>query len=178
MPPSRAGSRPPFRQSGPVRAEPPGPASWTKPHDSRLRPQPLCVILVRQFRYPANGRRTGRLLGMEVDVRVAAHNSRVPCHPTLEEYLNAWIGAAGISRDKKGPLFRTMSRGDQLGDRPMSRFDVLHVIKRRAEVAALLYSTCCHTFRATGITHVPAERRNVGARPDCQPRIATHDETL
>ena len=76
----------------------------------------------------------------------------VPCHPGLEEYLNAWIVAAGITRDKKGPLFRTMRRGDKVGDRPMSRFDVLHMIKRRAEAAALPYSTCCHTFRATGIT--------------------------
>ena len=29
---------------------------------------------------------------------------------------------------------------------------VLHMIKRRAEAAGLPYSTCCHTFRATGIT--------------------------
>jgi integrase/recombinase XerD len=76
----------------------------------------------------------------------------VPCHPSLEEYLNAWIGAAGISRDKKGPLFRSMGKGDRLSERPMSRFDVLHMIKRRAEAAGLPYSTCCHTFRATGIT--------------------------
>jgi integrase len=34
----------------------------------------------------------------------------------------------------------------------MSRFDVLHMIKRRGEAAGLPYSTCCHTFRATGIT--------------------------
>ena len=26
------------------------------------------------------------------------------------------------------------------------------MIKRRAKAAALPYSTCCHTFRATGIT--------------------------
>jgi integrase/recombinase XerD len=26
------------------------------------------------------------------------------------------------------------------------------MIKRRAEAAGLPYSTCCHTFRATGIT--------------------------
>jgi hypothetical protein len=49
----------------------------------------------------------------------------VPCHPTLEEYLNAWIAAARISRDKKGALFRTASRGDGLSDGTMSRFDVL-----------------------------------------------------
>jgi integrase/recombinase XerD len=76
----------------------------------------------------------------------------VPCHPSLEEYLNGWIAAAGISRDKKGPLFRTMGKGDRLGEQAMSRFDVLHMIKRRAEAAGLPYSTCCHTFRATGIT--------------------------
>jgi integrase/recombinase XerD len=76
----------------------------------------------------------------------------VPCHPSLEEYLNAWTLAAGISRDQKAPLFRTMSKGDRLGDKPLSRFDVLNMIKHRAEAAGLPYSTCCHTFRATGIT--------------------------
>ena len=34
----------------------------------------------------------------------------------------------------------------------MARSDVLVMIKRRAEAAGLPYSTCCHTFRATGIT--------------------------
>ena len=34
----------------------------------------------------------------------------------------------------------------------MSRFDVFHMIKRRAKATSLPYSTCCHTFRATGIT--------------------------
>ena len=31
----------------------------------------------------------------------------VPCHHSLDEYLDAWIAAAGIGGDKKGPLFRT-----------------------------------------------------------------------
>jgi integrase/recombinase XerD len=34
----------------------------------------------------------------------------------------------------------------------MTRFDVFQMIKRRAASAALPCSTCCHTFRATGIT--------------------------
>ena len=76
----------------------------------------------------------------------------VPCHPSLEEYLNAWLKVARIERDKKGPFFRSIAKGDRLGERAMSRFDVLHMIKRRAEAAGLPYSTCCHTFRATGIT--------------------------
>jgi site-specific recombinase XerD len=95
----------------------------------------------------------------------------VPCHPRLEEYLNAWLTAAGIPRDKKGPLFRSMGKGDRLSERPMSRFDVLHMIKRRAEGAGLPYSTCCHTFRATGITTYP---QNGGTLEHAQ-TIANHE---
>src|SRR5580658_9591704 len=76
----------------------------------------------------------------------------VPCHPELEAYLTAWTKAAGIGRDKKGPLFRSVGKGERLSEKAMSRFDVFHMIKRRAKAAALLYCTCCHTFRATGIT--------------------------
>jgi len=76
----------------------------------------------------------------------------VPCHPQLEEYLKLWITAAGLGRDKKAALFRSLGKGGHLGGRAMSRFDVFHMIKRRAAAAGLPYSTCCHTFRATGIT--------------------------
>jgi integrase len=34
----------------------------------------------------------------------------------------------------------------------MTRVDVLRMIKRRAAAAGLPYSTCCHSWRATGIT--------------------------
>jgi site-specific recombinase XerD len=76
----------------------------------------------------------------------------VPCHPELESYLTAWSKAARIGRDKKEPLFRSIGKGERLSEKAMSRFDVFHMIKRRAKAAALPYSTCCHTFRATGIT--------------------------
>jgi integrase/recombinase XerD len=76
----------------------------------------------------------------------------VPCHPQLAEYLQAWLTAAGIAREKKEPLFRSVGKGERLGAKAISRFDVFHMIKRRAKAAALPYSTCCHTFRATGIT--------------------------
>ena len=62
----------------------------------------------------------------------------VPCRPSLEQNLNVWITAAGIARDKKGPLFCGMGKGDRLGDR-MSRFHVLHIIKRGAEAAGPLF---------------------------------------
>ena len=34
----------------------------------------------------------------------------------------------------------------------MPRFYLFHVIKRLSKAAALPYLTCCHAFRATGIT--------------------------
>ena len=76
----------------------------------------------------------------------------VPCHTSLEGYLDAYIKAAGIAGDNKGRLFRSMHKGDKLTNKSMTRFDVFQMIKRRAKAAALPYSTCCHTFRATGIT--------------------------
>jgi integrase/recombinase XerD len=85
-------------------------------------------------------------------MKKAANVNEVPCHPSLEGYLNNWIATAGISHDKKESLFRSVGKGDRLGERAMSRSDVLHMSKRLAEAAGLPYSTCCHTFRATGIT--------------------------
>ncbi len=76
----------------------------------------------------------------------------LPCHPALKGYLDAYINGAGIAGDNKGRLFRTMHKGDKVMGTPMTRFDVFQMIKRRAKAAALPYSTCCHTFRATGIT--------------------------
>jgi integrase/recombinase XerD len=76
----------------------------------------------------------------------------VPCHPSLEVHLDDWIKATGIAPEKKKPLFRCVHKGDNLTPNAMSRFDIFQMIKRRAKEAGLPYSTCCHTFRATGIT--------------------------
>ena len=95
----------------------------------------------------------------------------VPCHHNLAAYLDAWIDAAGIAGDKKGPLFRAIRKGNKLTENPMARSDVLVMIKRRAAVAALPYSTCCHTFRATGIT---TYMQNGGTLEHAQ-QIAAHE---
>ena len=95
----------------------------------------------------------------------------VPCHHTLEAYLDAYILAAGIGEEKKGPLFRTANRHRELSVTPMNRVDVLQMIKRRAAGAGLPSSTCCHTFRATGIT---AYLENGGTIENAQ-AIAAHE---
>ena len=61
--------------------------------------------------------------------------------------------AAAIADDKRGLLFRT-AKGEtrRLTDQAMNPVDLLRMIKRRAKQAGLPPTTCCHTFRATGIT--------------------------
>lgn len=76
----------------------------------------------------------------------------VPAHHHAEEYLDAYLQSAGISQEKKAPLFRTLDRSGQLTTRGMSRSDAWRMVKRRAEAAGLPSGTCCHSFRATGIT--------------------------
>ncbi len=95
----------------------------------------------------------------------------VPAHHNAEAYLDAYISAAGIADEKKGPLFRSVDRDRTLTLNAMSRTDVLRMIKRRAMAAALPYSTCCHTFRATGIT---AYLENGGTIENAQ-AIANHE---
>lgn len=95
----------------------------------------------------------------------------VPAHHNAEAYLDAYITAAGIGDQKRSPLFRTIDRYRQITERPISRTDVLRMVKRRADDAGLPSSTCCHTFRATGIT---AYLENGGSIENAQ-AIAAHE---
>src|SRR5216684_3734514 len=103
-------------------------------------------------------------------MKKAVNGMRCPAITVSIEYLDAWIAAAAIGHDKRGPLFRSFEKGDKLTGNPMIRSDVLYMIKRRAKGAALPYSTCCHTFRATGIT---AYLQNGGTLEHAQ-QIAAH----
>jgi len=51
--------------------------------------------------------------------------NQMPCHHKLDAYLDAYIAAASIRDDRKGPLFRAaVGRTGQLSLRPMSCTDV------------------------------------------------------
>ena len=75
----------------------------------------------------------------------------VPAHHRAEEAVEAYLDAGGVE-DAKAPLFQSVDRAGGLSGRPLGRRVVLAMIKRRAAAAGLPASTCCHTFRATGIT--------------------------
>ncbi len=76
----------------------------------------------------------------------------VPAHHSAEEYVDAYLAAAGIAAQRKGPIFRTIGRAGELTLDPMTRNDAFRMVKRRVRAAGLPETACCHTFRATGIT--------------------------
>ena len=95
----------------------------------------------------------------------------VPVHHKAEEYLDAYIEAAGIGDDMRGPLWRKgLRRTGTLQPIALTRFDAFHMIQRRARAAGIAEEICCHTFRATGIT---VYRKNGGTLADAQ-QIAGH----
>ena len=76
----------------------------------------------------------------------------LPVHHKGEEYLDAYLEAAGIAAQGDSPLWRSLTRTRELGERRMSRVDVFRMVKRRVRAAALGSAANCHTFRASGIT--------------------------
>src|ERR1700683_377488 len=101
----------------------------------------------------------------------ACKRHEVPAHHNAEAYLDAYLDAAGIRDNNKSPLFRSVDNRRKLTANPLTRTDVLRMVKRRALEAGLPSSTCCHTFRATGIT---AYLENGGTIENAQ-TIAAHE---
>ena len=76
----------------------------------------------------------------------------VPAHHRAAEALDKYVEAAELE-EPKATLFQSVEpAGRRLTGRTLQRRVVLAMIKRRAAAAGLPPSTCCHTFRATGIT--------------------------
>ncbi len=124
-----------------------------------LRDRALIGVMVYSFA------RVGAVVGMNVEDyfqegkrwwfrlhEKGGKRHEVPAHHNAEAYVDAYLAAAQIADDRKGPLFRSLDRERHLTERRLHRLEVLAMIKRRARQAGLPETTCCHTFRATGIT--------------------------
>jgi integrase len=77
----------------------------------------------------------------------------MPAHHELEAWLDAYLEAADIREDTKGPLFRS-ARG-RTGELTTERLDCTNarlMIRRRTKDAGIETPIGCHTWRATGIT--------------------------
>ena len=96
----------------------------------------------------------------------------MPTHHNLDIYLEEYIAAAGIGKERKGPLFRSArGRTGELTENTMLQSDVWRMIRRRAAQAGIQTEIGCHTFRATGIT---AYLKN-GGRLEIAQQMAAHE---
>jgi len=96
----------------------------------------------------------------------------VPCHHSLEQYLDEYITAAGIAGDPDAPLFQTAAgKTGQLTGKAMWQQDAYRMIQRRTRGTGIKTRIGNHTFRATGIT---AYLKNKGTLEAAQ-HIANHE---
>lgn len=146
-----------------------------------LRDRALIAVMTYSFA------RVSAVLAMSVDDyyangkkwRLRLHEKggkrlEVPVHHKAEEYLDAYIHAAKIEGDKRGPLFRAGNRRTgELKTTPLQRNDAWAMVKRRAAACGLTHKLCNHSFRATGITAFIA----AGGTVEKAQQIAGHAST-
>ena len=91
----------------------------------------------------------------------------VPANHNAESYVDAYLDAAQIRGDQKGPLFRSVHRYNHrcLTPNPLHRVDVHAMIKRRGKPAGLPETACCHTLPGHQYHRLPEQRRNPGEIP-------------
>ncbi|MBB3967174.1 tyrosine-type recombinase/integrase [Rhizobium metallidurans] len=98
----------------------------------------------------------------------------LPCHHTLEAYLDDYMDAAGLKEEPRAPLFQTIKRGTgRLSGASLAQAEAYAMIQRRAIGAGISTAVCNHTFRATGIT---AYLKNGGTLEKAA-NIANHSST-
>ena len=96
----------------------------------------------------------------------------VPCHHSLEQYLDEYIAAAGIAGDPDAPLFQTAAgKTGALTGKTLWQQDAYRMIQRRTRGTGIKTRIGNHTFRATGIT---AYLKNKGTLEAAQ-HIANHE---
>jgi site-specific recombinase XerD len=79
---------------------------------------------------------------------------QIAVHHVLEEYMDAYLAAAGIGEEKGTPLFRTAyKKTGTLTERRLTQPDAWSMLQRRAKKAEITTQICNHSWRATGITN-------------------------
>jgi integrase/recombinase XerD len=78
--------------------------------------------------------------------------TELPCHHSLDLYLEEWIAASGLGLEPEAPLFPTLRYGRLTDRTSLPQANVHMMIQRRARAAGLRTKISAHSFRATGIT--------------------------
>ena len=98
--------------------------------------------------------------------------NEIPCHHTLEQYLEEYVQASGIRDEGEGPLFRAWRKG-KLVSSPLNQSNIHKMIRRRAAAAGIRTKIDCHSFRATGITNYLEN----GGRLEMAQQMAGHESS-
>jgi site-specific recombinase XerD len=98
----------------------------------------------------------------------------MPCHHSLESYLQAYLNeVAGTGDDRQFPFRTAVGRSGKLSERAMSQVDAYRMIRRRASDAKILTKVGNHSFRATGIT----EYLRNGGKLEVAQQMANHESS-
>ena len=128
------------------------------------------AVAMRVGDYYTQGRRSF----LQLHEKGGRYNA-VPAHHLAQEYLDAYVEAAGID-DRAGPLFRTCGASRKpraLSGARMTRQAAIRMVKRRARQCGLPDRISPHSFRGTGIT----EYLRNGGELEVAARIAGHEST-
>ena len=98
--------------------------------------------------------------------------NKIPCHHTLEQYLEEYLETAGMRDDGGGPLFRAWWKG-KLVPSPLNQSNIHKMIRRHAAAAGIRAKIGCHSFRATGITNYLEN----GGRLEVAQQMAGHESS-
>ena len=104
------------------------------------------VVALSREDYTLEGER-----GWLVLRRWTGRTHAVPLHARLRCYLDEYLEAAQIE-EGTSPLFRSVDRHRALSETPLTRTDVLRMVKRRARAEGLPLGISCRTLRASGIS--------------------------
>lgn len=113
-------------------------------------------------------RRRGRLRLHEKGGKV----NEIPCHHTLEQFLEEYLLAAALAGKDHWPLFCAWREG-QFVPSPLNQSNIHKMIRRRCRQAGISTKIGCHSFRATGITNYLEN----GGRLEVAQQMAGHESS-
>jgi site-specific recombinase XerD len=95
-----------------------------------------------------------RLEGKRARLRMVEKGGKeklVWLHHEAEQFLDAYLAAVALDGNGAA-LFQTLDKTHRMTGDPLTRRDMLRVVKERCRAAGLSETFCNHTFRGTGIT--------------------------
>src|SRR3546814_17615360 len=103
----------------------------------------------------------------------------MPCHHNLEDYLTAYIDGCELRGQAKGPLFRTIARGNKrLSDTPLPKAHAFAMVRRHAAAAEIGTANGNHSFHGNGIPNYLNKRGQLATEETMAHHSQNHTHNL